>query len=93
MREVDTRLGSVETTAVQRYGQQFFLEWPESSASPRIGTQACEGVGLVELESKVLRGLGKYELASYPETGSVLRITQGRGGEGKAPQRQKTVEE
>lgn len=75
MREVATQLGSIETTAVQRYGQQYFLEWRESSASPRIWAQACERVGLVELESKVLRGLGKYELASHPETGSVLRIT------------------
>lgn len=69
--------------------QQSFLGWQESPA----GAQACEGVGLVELEGEVLRGLGRCELASHPETESVLRITQGRRGEGKAPQRHQTEEQ
>lgn len=49
-------------------------------------------MGLVELEGEVLRGSGGCELASH-KTESVFRITQGRGGEGEAALRQKTVEE
>lgn len=39
-----------------------------------------------------MRGLGGCELASH-KTESVFSITQGRGGEGEAAPRQKTVEE
>lgn len=85
MREVDTQLGSTETTAVQRDGQQSFLGWRVSCWGHRVG--------LVGWEGEVLRGLGRCELASHPETESVLRITQGREGEGKAPLRHETVEE
>lgn len=76
MREVDTQLGSTETTAVQRDRQQFFWD----GESPLLGAQAYERVGLVEWEGGVLRRLGRCELASHPEIESVLRITQGRGG-------------
>lgn len=41
----------------------------------------------MELEDEVLRGLGGCELPPHWGTESVLRINQGKGGEGRAPQR------
>lgn len=74
--------------SAERWAAVFF-----GMASLLLGAQAYERVGLVEWEGEVLRGLGRCELASHPETESVLRITQGRGGEGKAPLKHETVEE
>lgn len=62
------------------------------SISPGWGPSACKAAGLTELEDEGVRGLGGCELASH-KTESVFSITQGRGGEGEAAPRQKTVEE
>lgn len=84
MVKVSSEVGSTETTAVQMDGQP-------SPGFPRPGTQAGEGVGLVELDGDVLRGLGGCKLASHRETESVLRSPPLWGG--RAPWRQKAVEE
>ena len=72
---MSSEVGSTETTAVQMDGQP-------SPGFPRPGTQAGEGVGLVELDGDVLRGLGGCKLASHRETESVLGSPPPLGGEG-----------
>lgn len=72
---MSSEVGSTETTAVQMDGQP-------SPGFPRPGTQAGEGVGLVELDGDVLRGLGGCKLASHRETESVLRSPPPFGGGG-----------